>query len=81
MLFYTDYPSDSFVSYNWTEFHNDKLKRIHADTIITINGKYCYHIEAQTYDDGTIVFHVFEYGYRHAERSRINSKMKTDLFF
>ncbi len=38
-LFGTDYPPDSTVEYNWTEFQDDRLKRILADTIITINGR------------------------------------------
>ncbi|MCM1180892.1 MAG: hypothetical protein NC347_11585, partial [Clostridium sp.] len=66
-LFDTDYPKDSTITYNWTEFTNDKLKRILADTILTINGKNSYHIEAQMEKDETIIFRVFEYGYRHAE--------------
>ncbi|MCM1180196.1 MAG: hypothetical protein NC347_08075, partial [Clostridium sp.] len=70
-LFDTDYPLDSTITYNWTEFTNDNLKRILADTILTINGKNSYHIEAQMEKDETIIFRVFEYGYRHAETNRI----------
>ncbi|MCM1180213.1 MAG: hypothetical protein NC347_08165 [Clostridium sp.] len=70
-LFGTDYPPDSTITYNWTEFTNDKLKRILADTILTINGRNSYHIEAQMEKDETIIFRVFEYGYRHAETNRI----------
>lgn len=70
-LFHTDYPLDSKVTYNWTEFVDDKLKRILADTIITINGKYSYHLEAQIERDNTIVFRVFEYGFHHANRERM----------
>lgn len=80
-LFETDYPTDSAIDYNWTEFHDDKLKRILADTIITINKIHCYHIEAQTYDDGTIIFRVFEYGYRHAERCKFSSGEEYRLVF
>ena len=70
-LFSTNYPPDSTITYNWTEFNDDNLKRILADTILTINGSHSYHIEAQMEYDETIVFRVFEYGYRHAEMNRI----------
>lgn len=69
-LFDTDYPTDSTVTYNWTEFENDDLRRILADTILTINGKYSYHMEAQMTEDEDIIFRVFEYGYHHADRHR-----------
>ncbi len=70
-LFEKDYPLDSAITYNWTEFEDDKLKRTLADTILTIAGKYSYHMEAQMYADGDIVFRVFSYGYQHADRNRI----------
>ncbi len=69
-LYNTDYPLDSIVSYNWTEFLDDKMKKVLADTIITINGQYSYHLEAQMSNDRTIVFRVFEYGFSHAYRTR-----------
>lgn len=53
-LFEVDYPLDSTITYNWTEFEDDSLKRILADTIITINGKYSYHLEAQMEKDNCI---------------------------
>ena len=69
-LFETDYPPDSTVDYNWTEFHDDRLKKILADTIITINRRYAYHLEAQIEKDNAIVFRVFAYGFGHADRNR-----------
>ena len=36
-LFQTNYPTDSTIKYNWTEFENDQLRRVLADTILTIN--------------------------------------------
>ena len=71
-LFGTNYPKDSTITYNWTEFQDDELRRILADTILTINDRYSYHIEAQMYEDGDIVFRVFAYGYQHAERNRLS---------
>ena len=71
-LFGTTYPKDSTITYNWTEFQDDELRRTLADTILTINGRYSYHIEAQMYEDGDIVFRVFAYGYQHAERSHLS---------
>ena len=46
-LFGTNYPKDSTITYNWTEFQDDELRRTLADTILTINDWYSYHIEAQ----------------------------------
>lgn len=80
-LFETQYSTDAKVTYNWTEFHDDNLKRILADTIITIDGCHSYHIEAQRYQDDTIIFRVFEYSYRHAERYKDISKDKCFLRF
>lgn len=69
-LFDTNYPTDSTISYNWTEFESDELKRILADTILTINNRYSYHMEAQITEDEDIILRVFEYGYTHADRNR-----------
>lgn len=68
-LFDTDYPLDSTITYNWTEFHDDELKRILADTILTINNRHSYHLEAQMTIDENIIIRVFEYGFRHAKLS------------
>ncbi len=80
-LFDTDYPLDSTITYNWTEFEDDNLKRILADTILTINGEYSYHLEAQIEKDEDIVFRVFEYGNGHAMRNRIQEEGKYRLQF
>ncbi len=80
-LFDTDYPLDSTITYNWTEFENDNLKRILADTILTIDGKYSYHLEAQMERDEDIVFRVFEYGNGHALRNRVQEEGKYRLCF
>ncbi len=69
-LFETYYPEDSTITYNWTEFMDTELRRTLADTIITINGRHSYHIEAQMEKDEDIVFRVFEYGYHHADHMR-----------
>lgn len=67
-LFHTDYPTDSTITYNWTEFEDDSLRRILADTIITINETDSYHLEAQMTEQEDIIFRVFDYGYAHARR-------------
>ena len=67
-LFDTNYPTDSTITYNWTEFEDNEIRKILADTIITINGKHSYHMEAQMTDDEDIIFRVFEYGFGHASR-------------
>lgn len=69
-LFGTDFPPDSKITHNWTEFEDKELRRILADTIVTVNGTHSYHMEAQMTKDEDIVFRVFEYGYSHADRNR-----------
>ena len=71
-LFDTNYPLDSNIDYNWTEFIDDNISKILADTIITIN--YCnhYHIEAQMYEDEDIVLRIFQYGLGFSIRERKN---------
>ena len=54
-LFDTDYPTDSTITYNWTEFEKEDMRKILADTILTINGCHSYHMEAQMEEDETII--------------------------
>ncbi len=67
--FGTNYNINSKLSYNWTEFVDDKLKKVLADTIISVNEKDSYHFEAQMYKDNQIVLRMVEYGYKHALRT------------
>lgn len=69
-LFGTEYPPDSTITYNWTEHHDDNLKKTLADTIVTIDHSHSYHMEAQMYEDEEIEFRVFDYSYGHALKSR-----------
>lgn len=71
-LFKTDYPLDSTLTYNATENVNDNLQKTLADTIITVNNQYSYHLEAQMYEDESIVCRVYSYGYHHAVKHRQN---------
>ena len=71
-LFDTNYPIDSKITYNWTEFTDDALRKTLADTIITINDTHSYHMEAQMENDSDIVFRVFDYSFQHANRQRIS---------
>lgn len=80
-LFNENYPPDSAISYNWTEFEDKELKKILADTILTINGKYSYHLEAQMTKDEDIIFRVFEYGFGHASRNSIKKEGRYVLPF
>ena len=68
-IFDTNYSTDSTITYNWTEFADNNLRRILADTIITINATNCYHLEAQMTEDEDIIFRVFDYGYAHSRRN------------
>ena len=70
-LFDTDYPTDSKITYNWTEHEDKELKRTLADSILTINGRDSYHIEAQMTEDEEIVFRFIEYGFGHAFKNYI----------
>ena len=70
-LFGTDYPTNSKITYNWTEYEDKELKRTLSDSILTINNRDIYHIEAQITEDEEIVFRVFEYGFGHAYKNRI----------
>lgn len=74
-LFETDYPLDSELFYNWTEFVDGDLKKTLADTIITINNQRSYHLEAQMTEDETIVFRVFDYSYHFAERGNFSNTL------
>ena len=69
-LFGTHYPTDSNVTYNWTEHTDNELKRTLADSIITIDGHYSYHVEFQMTKDGEIMLRMLEYGFHHALSSR-----------
>ncbi len=69
-LFDTTYPTNSKITYNWTEHEDKDLKRTLADSILTINGKDSYHIEAQMTEDEEIVFRFIEYGFGHAFKNR-----------
>ncbi len=80
-LYGTDYPTDSSITYNWTEFEDTKLKRTLADTIITINNKYSYHLEIQMTIDEEIIFRVIEYGFGHAYKNRVCEKGRELLPF
>ena len=65
-LYGTNHSLDSEITYHWTESIDNNLRRTLADTIITINDFYNYHIEAQMYQDEDIVLRVFEYGFGHS---------------
>ncbi|MBR3539466.1 MAG: hypothetical protein IKN79_10410 [Eubacterium sp.] len=67
-IFGTDYPENSRLTYNWTEFEDEKLRKVLADTIITINDQDAFHIEAEMKNE-TIVLRVLEYGFLHTLRT------------
>ena len=72
-IFQTEYDINSTIDYNWTENVDNDLRKTIADTILTINKTDSYHMEAQMYkDDDSIIFRVFDYGYRHALRNAEN---------
>ena len=69
-LFGTNYPTNSKITYNWTEHEDKDLKKTLSDSILTINDRDSYHIEVQMTEDEEIVFRVFEYGFGHAYKNR-----------
>lgn len=69
-LFSTNHPLDSTLTYNATENVTDELHKTLADTIITVNNQYSYHLEAQMYEDEGIVCRVYSYSYHHAVKHR-----------
>lgn len=71
-LYKTNYPLDSTITYNLTEHLNDQLEKTLSDGVLTVNGIHGHHMEAQAYDDNTIAFRVFDYGYNHAVSHRGN---------
>ena len=68
-VFNKTYSDDSELTYNWTEFVDNDMKKILADTIITINGTDSFHIEAQMYKNEKIVLRMIDYGYHQALRT------------
>ena len=80
-LFGTEHPTNSKITYNWTEHQDNNLKGTLSDSILTINDKDIYHIEAQMTEDEEIVFRVFEYGFGHAYKNRSLTKKGETLVF
>ena len=62
-VFNKNYPADSTITYNNTEFINHELKKVVADKILTVNGTDSFHMEATMYDDDEIVVRFLEYGF------------------
>ena len=78
-MFEKNYPTDSIVTYNWTELVKDDLRKILADTIITINEEDRYHFEAQMADDKSIIFRMMDYGFMNARQMwERNQNMESD---
>ena len=67
--------------YNGTEFEDGELRRTLADTILTVNGIYSYHMEAQMTEEEDIIFRVFAYGYSRADWNRIQEGAGCVLHF
>ena len=80
-LFGTDYPTNSKITYNWTEHEDKDLKRTLSDSILTINDRDIYHIEAQITEDEEIVFRVVEYGFGHAYKNRTYENGNETMIF
>jgi predicted transposase/invertase (TIGR01784 family) len=68
-LFGARHPPDSGVSYSETETVSRKLRRLHSDILLTIEGR-AYHIEAQSGDDAEMIIRVFEYAFAAGLRAK-----------
>ena len=76
-LFDTSYALDSILTYNLTENMDNQLNRMIADTIITVNYSHSYHMEAQMYEDDSIIFRMFDYGYQHALKTTSHTENRS----
>ena len=65
-IFGKNFPTDSKLTYNWTENIKNSLEKTIADTIITVNDTEKFHVEVQINSDSTIALRVFDYGYQDA---------------
>ena len=72
-IFGKNFPTDSKLTYNWTENVKNSLEKTIADTIITVSpsagrggNTEKFHVEVQINSDSTIVLRVFDYGYQDA---------------
>jgi len=67
-IFGKNFPTDSKLTYNWTENVKNNLEKTISDTIITVNNVEKFHAEVQINNDSTIALRVFDYGYQDANR-------------
>lgn len=74
-IFGRNFPTDSKLTYNWTENIKNSLEKTIADTIITVNDTEKFHAEVQINNDSTIAMRVFDYGYQDALKYK---KIETD---
>ena len=64
-------PENTTIDYHWTEHQADEtLKTTLADTILILNNKDAYHMEAQITEDKEIIFRIFSYGYGYADMNK-----------
>jgi hypothetical protein len=69
-IFNKNFPTDSKLTYNWTENIKNSLDKTIADTIITVNDTEKFHTEVQINNDSTIALRVFDYGYQDTLKYR-----------
>ena len=77
-------PENTTIDYHWTEHQSDEtLKTTLADTILILNNKDAYHMEAQITEDKEIIFRIFSYGYGYADvnKEATSSEDSTDPQF
>ena len=80
-IFNKNFPTDSKLTYNWTENIKNSLEKTIADTIITVNDTEKFHAEVQINRDNTISLRVFDYGYQDALKYKKVEKDRIILEF
>jgi len=80
-IFNKNFPTDSKLTYNWTENIKNSLEKTIADTIITVNDTEKFHAEVQINKDNTISLRVFDYGYQDALKYKKVEKDRIILEF
>lgn len=79
-LFKKDYPENSKISFHSTEFIRDRVGKLFADFLLSIEGEK-YHMEFQLQKDETIALRVFEYCFEEARKTKDEKENEIILHF
>lgn len=79
-LFKKNYPQNSKISFHSTEFVRDRVGKLFADFLLSIEGEK-YHMEFQLQKDETIALRVFEYCFEEAKKTKDEKENEIILHF